>query len=230
MQRFRSCHARTHRASCHHQCVAFRPVRQCRIPAVLAVLSVHAAPACLAHDAAFRLKCQALASFACIRHHLRYYGSRILHTFLRKCLYHASGNHVVDDLLVLVQGKRAVWRHQQGMVVSHFRGIHTTAVQFSQFPDFLRKGGVSCQPFKQQRYFSKHIFRNMAARCSRIGDELRFIELLHQLQRLFRRESVFRVRLLLQCGQVVQQRRVLHLLLLFHLGDGGAHLRLYLIV
>ena len=230
MQRFRPGHARTHGAARHHQCVTFRPVRQCRIPVVLTILSVHTAPACLAHDAAFRLKRQALASFACVRHHLRYYGSRILHTFLRKCLYHTSGNHVVDNLLVLIEGKRSVRRYQQGMVVGYFRGIHAPAVQSVQVHDFIRKCGVACQPLKQQGHFGKHIFRNMAARCSRIGDELRLIEFLHQFQRLFCRKAVLRVRFLLQCGQVVQQRRVLHLLLLFDLGHGGAHLRLYLII
>ena len=87
-----------------------------------------------------------------------------------------------------------------------------------------------CQTVEQHGNFGKHVLRDIAARCSRIGDELRLVELLHEVERLFRREAVLRVRFLLERGQVVQQRRVLHLLLLFDFHDGGAHLFLYLII
>ena len=86
------------------------------------------------------------------------------------------------------------------------------------------------KPVEQQGYFGKHVLRDVAARRSRIGDELRLIELLHEVERLLCREAVLRVRFLLERGQVVQQRRVLHLFLLFGFHDGGAHLCLYVII
>ena len=86
------------------------------------------------------------------------------------------------------------------------------------------------QTVEQHGHFGKHVLRDVAAGRSRIGDELRLVELLYETERLFRREAVLRVRFLLQRGQVVQKRSVFYLLFLFDFGNGCRHLFLYLII
>ena len=127
-------------------------------------------------------------------------GHRVLDALRGKCLNHAPHNHVVDELFVLVKSQRTVRGHQQRMVVGHFRCVHAAAVQFAHICNLLRKGRMTCQTVEQQGHFGKHVLRNVAARRSRIGDELRLIELLHEVERLFRREAVLRVRFLLKCS------------------------------
>ena len=60
----------------------------------------------------------------------------------------------------------------------------------------------------------------MAARAG-IGNQLRLIELLGNGECLFRRESVFGVRLFLQGRQIIQKWGFLHGFLAFHMGDGN---------
>ena len=189
MQRLRTGHARTHRAAVHRQRVALLPVGQY---GVLPVLAIDRTPARLADDAPFGFKRHAFA--------LRTDGGRVLDALRGERFYHAPHNHVVDELLVLVKSQRTVRGHQQRMVVGHFRCVHAAAVQFAHICNLLRKGRMTCQTVEQRRHFVKHVLRDVAARRSRIGDELRLIELLHEVERLFRREAVLRVRLLLKCS------------------------------
>ena len=128
VQRLRTGHARTHRAAVHRQRVALLPVGQY---GVLPVLAIDRTPARLADDAPFGFKRHAFA--------LRTDGRRVLDALRGERFYHAPHNHVVDELLVLVECQRTVGCNQQRMVVGHFRGVHAAAVQFTHIFDFIYK-------------------------------------------------------------------------------------------
>ena len=69
----------------------------------------------------------------------------------------------------------------------------------------------------QPRQGGRHVLRQKPAVCAGIGDEPFFVKTLGIVQGLLRRKSQKTVCIPLQCGKVVQRRRVLGLFLAFHL-------------
>ena len=115
-------------------------------------------------------------------------------------------------------------------MVGHLAVIHAAAGQPVPVGYLANPFWIAAQEGEQLGNFGKDIFGDVAAAGARISDELLLVELLRYLQCLLRREAVLGVGFLLQGGEVVEQRRVLYLLLALHLGDEQGGLRLYLII
>lgn len=105
------------------------------------------------------------------------------------------------------------------MVVGNFRCVHAPARRLSHEGEAAAPCRVVFEREQQGRNLRKNIFGNVAAARAGIGNQFRLVELLGDGERLFRREAVLGVRLLLQRCQVVQQGRVLHALLALDLRD-----------
>lgn len=99
---------------------------------------------------------------------------------------------------------------QQSMVVCHLPAVHRTAVQLSarQVGGLMAETRMAGERGQQWGDLLEHVLRNVAAPRAGIGDELLFVKLLRDAERLFGREAVPRVGLFLERGQVVQQRRL----------------------
>ena len=89
---------------------------------------------------------------------------------------------------------------EQGMVVGHLAGIHAVLVvslfvwqQSDDFPIFR----MVLQVLEEAGNGGKHIIRNVAAGCSRIGDVLRLIELLGNSEGMLRCKAILRIGFLL---------------------------------
>ena len=115
-------------------------------------------------------------------------------------------------------------------MVGHLAVIHAAAGQPVPVGYLANPFWIAAQEGEQLGNFGKDIFGDVAAAGARISDELLLVELLRYLQCLLRREAVLGVGFLLQGGEVVEQRRFLHLLLALHLGDKQGGLRFYLII
>ena len=116
------------------------------------------------------------------------------------------------------------------MVVRYLTTIHAAACRHGFRIDFAYPFGQVADEGEQFGDFREHVFGNVAAPGSRIGDEFLLVELLRDFKRLFRREAVFGVGFLLERGQVVQKRSVLYLLLAFCFRDNSKASFLYLII
>ena len=113
--------------------------------------------------------------------------------------------------MVRRKSRRRMAGDQQGVVVGHFFAVHRAAVQLParQVGGLMAETRMTGERGQQRGYFVEHVLRNVAAPRAGIGDELLFVKLLRDAERLFGRESVPRVGLFLESGQVVQQRRLL---------------------
>ena len=151
---------------------------------------------------------------------LRRDGSGVFDAFLGKRLDHAPGNHVIDDTVLLGKKKWLFTRDEQGVVVSHFTAVHAAACRFSFQPHLAFRFGHITDKGEQPGDFGEHVFGNIAASGTRIGNEFLLVESLCDFKRLFCREAVFYVGFLLQGGQVVQERSLFRPLLPFYAGNG----------
>ncbi len=91
------------------------------------------------------------------------------------------------------------------MVVGHFAVVHTAACRLRFRLHLAFPFGHRTDEGKQFGYFGEHIFGNVPASRSRIGDEFLLVELLCDSKRLLRREAMLGVGLFLECGQVEQE-------------------------
>ena len=121
--------------------------------------------------------------------------------------------------MVRRKSRRRMAGDQQGVVVGHFFAVHRAAVQLParQVGGLMAETRMTGERGQQRGYFVEHVLRNVAAPRAGIGDELLFVKLLRDAERLFGRESVPRVGLFLESGQVVQQRRLLGCIAAFDL-------------
>ena len=115
-------------------------------------------------------------------------------------------------------------------MVGHFAAVHIPACRLHLCLHLALPFGQSPDEGEQFGDFGEHVFGDVAASRSRIGDELLLVELLCDFKRLLRREAVLGVGFLLQGSEVVQQRSVLRLLLALCFCDGGCAYFLYLII
>ena len=206
---------------------AFQCQRVAFLPAgdggfILVFLAIDGTPSGLPDDAAFHGKLHSGT--------LRRDSGHFLDAFLRECLYHASGNHVIDCAILFGEEERFLARDKQGMVIRHLAVVHTAACRGGFCPHFVFPFGLCADKGEQLGDFSEHVFGDVAATRSRIGYQLLLVELLRDFKRLFRREAVLGVGFLLERGQVVQKRSFLRLLLTLCFRDGGEACRLYLII
>lgn len=84
------------------------------------------------------------------------------------------------------------------MVVGYFRRVHAPARRLSHEGEAFAPRRVAFEREQQGRNPVEDIFGDVAAARAGVGDQLRFVELLRDGERLFRREAVLGVRLLLQ--------------------------------
>ena len=209
------------------QRVAFLPVGNggsfLRLIVLFSVLlAIDGTPSGLSDDAAF---CHELHSGT-----LRRNGGGVLDAFFGESLDHTPGYHLIDGVVLFGEEQRLLARDEQGMVVRHLAAVHAAACRYGFRLHLLLPFGQVADEGKQLGDFREHVFGNVAASGSRIGDELLFVELLRDFECLLRREAVLGVGLLLERGQVVQERSVLCLLLAFRFRDGGCTCFLYLII
>ena len=111
---------------------------------------------------------------------------------------HAPGNHLIDSAVLFGEEQRLFARDEQGMVVRHLVPVHTAACRFGFRLHLAFPFGQGSYEGEQLGDFDKHVFGDVAASGSRIGDELLLVELLRDCERLLRREAVLAVRLLLE--------------------------------
>ena len=117
------------------QCIAFLPAGDDGI--LFLFLAIDGTPPGLFDDAAF---CHELHSGT-----LRRNSSGVFDAFLRESLNHASGNHLIDDIVFFGQEQRLFARDEQGVVVRHLATVHASACRdgfrlhlafpFGQSPD-----------------------------------------------------------------------------------------------
>ena len=69
------------------------------------------------------------------------------------------------------------------------------------------ESGHGHNPFQQTGHTGHHVVRDVAASRSRVGNELLLVERLGDVQRLCRGQVEVHVAVLLECRQVVEQRR-----------------------
>ena len=188
----------------------------------LVLFAQHGTPSRLTDDAALGGKLRLAADGAD--------GGEFLDALVGEGFHHAPGYHLIDGVILLGEEQRFLARDEQGVVVGHLAVVHAAAGQFVPVRHLAYPFGIAAQEGEQLGDFGKDIFGDVAAAGARIGNELLLIELLRYLQRLLRREAVLGVGFLLQGGEVVEQRRVLHLLFALHLGNEQGGLRLYLII
>ena len=154
----------------------------------------------------------------------------VLDAFFGESLDHAPGNHLIDGIVFFGEEQRLLARDEQGMVVRHLVAVHAAACRHCLRIDFLFPFGQAADEGEQLGDFGEHVFGDVAAAGSRIGDKFLFIELLRDFKRMFGGEAVFGVRFLLESGQVVEKWSFLRLLLAFGFRDGGCACSLYLII
>ena len=157
-------------------------------------------------------------------------GGEFLDALVGEGFHHAPGYHLIDGVVLFREEQRFLACDEQGVVVGHLAVIHAAAGQPVPVGYLANPFWIAAQEGEQLGNFGKDIFGDVAAAGARISDELLLVELLRYLQCLLRREAVLGVGFLLQGGEVVEQRRVLYLLLALHLGDEQGGLRLYLII
>ena len=116
------------------------------------------------------------------------------------------------------------------MVVCYLAAVHAAACRHCLQIDFVFPFGKVADEGEQLGNFHEHVFGDVAASGSRIGDKFLLVEFLRDFECLLRREAVFGVGFLLERGQVVQERSVLYLLLALRFRDGGCACFLHLII
>ena len=116
------------------------------------------------------------------------------------------------------------------MVVGHLAAVHAAACRLRFRLHLAFPFGHRTDEGKQFGYFGEHIFGNVPASRSRIGDEFLLVELLCDYKRLLRREAMLGVGLFLECGQVEQEWSFFRLFLALYFRDGGCACFLYLII
>ena len=107
------------------------------------------------------------------------------------------------------------------MVVRHFSVVHAAGVETCKVED-SGAGGESRHDqdsFQQSGHAGHHVVRDVAASRSRVGNEFLLVERLGDVQRLCRGQVEMHVAVLLECRQVVEQRRLLQGSPAFHLRD-----------
>ena len=186
------------------------------------LLAIDGTPSGLPDDAAF---CHELHSGTLCRD-----GGSVLDAFFGESLKHAPDYHVIDGAVLFGEEQRLLARDEQGMVVCHLAAVQAAACRHGFRLQLVLPFGQAADEGKQLGDFREHVFGNIAASGSRIGDELLLVELLGDFKRLFRREAMLGVGFLLERGQVVQERSFLYLLLAFRFRDGGCACFLYLII
>ena len=185
-------------------------------------LAIDSTPPGLFDDAAF---CHELHSSTLHRD-----GGGVLDAFFGESLDHASGYHLIDDIVLFGEEQRFLARDEQGVVVRYLATVHAATCRHCLRIDFVFPFGQIADKGKELGYFHEHVFGNVAAPGSRIGDELPLVEFLCDFKRLFCREAVLGVGFLLERGQVVQKRSVLYFLLALCFRDNGCARFLYLII
>ena len=220
MQRFGLGLALSDGGSFQCQRVAFLPARDDGF--LFLFLAIDRTPPGLFDDAAF-----------CHKFHsgtLCHDGGGILDAFFRESLDHASGYHLIDDIVLFREEQRFLASDEQSMVVCYLAAVHAAACRRDGDTYFARPFGKSGNEGEQLGDFREHVFGYVAASGSRIGDEFLLVELLCDFKRLFRREAVLGVGFLLERGQVIQERSFLYLLFTFGFCDSGKAGFLYLII
>jgi len=154
----------------------------------------------------------------------------VLDAFFGECFDHAPGNHVIDDVVLFGKEQRFLARNEQGMVVRHLSVVHAAACRCGFRPHLVFPFWLRADEGEQLGDFGVHVFGDVATTRSRIGYQFLLVEFLRGFKRLFRRETVLGVGFLLECGQVVQERSFLRLLLALGFRDGSTPCCLYLIV
>ena len=176
---------------------AFRCQRVAFLPAgdgnFLFFLAIDGTPSGLLHDAAFYGKLHS-GTF-------RRDSGHILDAFLRECLDHAPGNHLIDGIVLFGEEERFLTRDEQGMVVCHLAVVHAAACRGGFCPHLVFPFGLCADESEQFGNFGKHVFGDVAASRSRIGYQLLFVEFLRDFKRLFRREAVLGVGFFLERGK-----------------------------
>ena len=97
------------------------------------------------------------------------------------------------------------------MVVRHFLVVHAAGVETCKV-EGSGTGGESRHDqdsFQQSGHAGHHVVRDVAASRSRVGNEFLLVERLGDVQRLCRGQVEMHVAVLLECRQVVEQRRLL---------------------
>ena len=159
---------------------AFRCQRVAFLPAgdgnFLFFLAIDGTPSGLLHDAAFYGKLHS-GTF-------RRDSGHILDAFLRECLDHAPGNHLIDGIVLFGEEERFLTRDEQGMVVCHLAVVHAAACRGGFCPHLVFPFGLCADESEQFGNFGKHVFGDVAASRSRIGYQLLFVEFLRDFKRL----------------------------------------------
>ena len=89
----------------------------------------------------------------------------------------------------------------------------------SRIPALVANPGMAIDPFQQTGHAGHHVVRDVPASRSRVGNELLLVERLGDVQRLCRGQVEVHVAVLLECRQVVEQRRLLQGFPALHLRD-----------
>ena len=117
---------------------AFRCQRVAFLPAgdgnFLFFLAIDGTPSGLLHDAAFYGKLHS-GTF-------RRDSGHILDAFLRECLDHAPGNHLIDGIVLFGEEERFLTRDEQGMVVCHLAVVHAAACRGGFCPHLVFPFGL----------------------------------------------------------------------------------------
>jgi len=219
MQRLGLGFAFTDGCGTERQRVAFLPVGEGDF---LLFFTIHPAPSGFPDNAAFDCELHS-GTF-------RRNGGYVLDAFFGECLNHAPGNQVVHRRILFREEQRLFARDKQGVMVRYLVAVHTAACRLGFRLHLVLPFGLRADEGKQSRNFSEHVVGNVAASRSRIRNEFLLVELLRDAECLLRREPVFGIGFFLECGQVVQQRSFLRLLLAFGFRDSGGICRLHLII
>ena len=151
---------------------AFRCQRVAFLPAgdgnFLFFLAIDGTPSGLLHDAAFYGKLHS-GTF-------RHDSSHVLDAFFGECLYHASGNHLINGAVLFGEEERFLSRDEQGMVVCYLAVIHAAACRDGFCPHLVFPFGLRADKGEQLGDFSEHVFGDVAASRSRIGYQLLLVD------------------------------------------------------
>ena len=104
-------------------------------------------------------------------------------------------------------------------MVGHLARVYAAMGEHAQTADMASQLFVALQLFEQLGDSLENIVGDVTAARAGIGDELGFVELLGNSERLLRREPVAAVGFLLQRGEVVEQGRLFSFLLMLYLRD-----------
>ena len=111
-------------------------------------------------------------------------GGSVLDAFFGESLKHAPGYHVIDGAVLFGEEQRLLARDEQGMVVCHLAAVQAAACRHGFRLQLALPFGQAADEGKQLGDFREHVFGNVAASGSRIGDELLLVELLRDFKRL----------------------------------------------